>query len=276
MTLKISVIMAVYNCEKTVYEAVLSIINQTYKNIEIIICDDGSTDNTSEILEKLQCEYSFITVLKNKENEGIAKSENRCLSKAFGDFVAVMDGDDIAVNIRFEEELEFLLNNPQYDFVSGGMQCFNENGVFATMFSKPEPTLSDLYKKGGGFCHSAAMFRADVIKSAGYNEDDVFERREDYELWIRLYRLGYRGYNLNRVFHLYRKDDESYNKHRFCDKLRLIKKNMKVQKQLDLPKCCWFDIVKSLIRLFIPNSLYANIHRAYIKHRIKDKNKGDD
>lgn len=268
---KVSVIMPVYNCEKTLEQAVLSIVGQTYRNIEIIICDDGSTDGTYGLCLNLAKKYDCIRVIKNEKNLGIAKSENRCLSLAKGEFIACMDGDDYAAPDRMEREVNFLLKNPEYSFVSGGMKCFNEDGVFATIYSTKEPTLEQLYKKGGGFCHAAAMFYGDVIRKVGYNERDIFERHEDYELWIRLYRLGYKGYNLPFVFHYYRKDADSYCKHSFKDKARMLRKNIKAHKALGVKKGVFVNFLKDFIIMLIPNRLFGKLHKIYIKKRYRLK-----
>lgn len=96
--------MGVYNCADTLPEAIESIINQTYSNWELIICDDCSTDETWAVLERYQAKYpEKIKLVKNQINSKLAFSLNHCLKYATGEYVARMDGDDISVPDRFEK-----------------------------------------------------------------------------------------------------------------------------------------------------------------------------
>lgn len=114
----ISVLMGIYNCADTLEEAVECIINQTYTNWELILCDDCSTDNTSEVAAILAERDKRIVLLKNKTNMTLAPTLNKCLDVAQGKYVARMDGDDICSKDRFENEMLFLENHPEYALVS--------------------------------------------------------------------------------------------------------------------------------------------------------------
>ncbi|WFT52817.1 glycosyltransferase family 2 protein [Acinetobacter baumannii] len=105
----ISVLIPVYNVEAFVKEAVSSICNQTYKNIEIIVVDDCSTDNTYNIVAELAIIDPRIRLYKNDKNSKIVKTLNFALEQAKGEFIARMDGDDISTPERLEKQLEFLL-----------------------------------------------------------------------------------------------------------------------------------------------------------------------
>ena len=110
---KISIIMGIYNCEKTLPEAIESILAQTYTNWELIMCDDCSTDNTYSIAKKYQEKYTDkIILVRNNENCRLAYSLNHCLKYASGKYIARMDGDDISLPHRFERQIEFLEKNP--------------------------------------------------------------------------------------------------------------------------------------------------------------------
>ena len=90
---KVSVIVTVYNTEKYVEECIISLINQTYKNIEVILIDGGSTDKTPEICHEYEKEYENIRVV-HKENEGVSAARNRGIEEATGDYILFVDGDD--------------------------------------------------------------------------------------------------------------------------------------------------------------------------------------
>lgn len=125
---KVSVILPVYQGEKTVRMAVKSIIKQTYKNIELIIINDGSIDGTEEIIYKMMKKYSQIKYIKNAENRGVYFSRNIGLKESAGDFITMQDADDISDNYRIEKSIghiiqggfEFILANGQYILELGG------------------------------------------------------------------------------------------------------------------------------------------------------------
>src|SRR5690625_1613346 len=113
----VSVIMGVYNSEKTIERCINSILEQSYKKWELIICDDGSSDSTYEIVKSFTDRFSNIVLIKNNTNKGLAYSLNRCLDVARGEYIARMDADDIAISNRFQKQVDFLNANPEYDVV---------------------------------------------------------------------------------------------------------------------------------------------------------------
>ena len=114
MNKKVSIIMGIYNCASTLPEAIDSIINQTYNNWELIMCDDGSVDNTYEIADKYRNQYpKKIVLLKNEKNMGLNYTLNECLKHSSGEYIARMDGDDLSLPTRLEKEVAFLENNTQ-------------------------------------------------------------------------------------------------------------------------------------------------------------------
>lgn len=123
----ISVLMPVYNVDKYIHNAVLSIQKQSYSSIEIIIIDDFSTDKTFSILESIAKMDSRIKLFKNSENLGITKTLNKAFTYATGDFIARMDGDDICESDRFDKKMEYLVNNPQKALVGCSLISIDEN-----------------------------------------------------------------------------------------------------------------------------------------------------
>lgn len=119
---KVSIIMGIYNCGNTLEESINSILNQTYRNWELILCDDGSTDNTYEVAKKYAEKFpDKIILLKNECNKGLNITLNRCLRQATGELIARQDGDDISMPERFEKEIEILLRKPEFKIVSSAM-----------------------------------------------------------------------------------------------------------------------------------------------------------
>ena len=112
---KISIIMGIYNCSETLPEAIDSIIAQTYENWELIMCDDASTDDTYKIAEEYKNKYSDkIILIRNEKNSRLAFSLNHCLKYASGKYVARMDADDVSVPKRFEKQINFLKEHPDF------------------------------------------------------------------------------------------------------------------------------------------------------------------
>ena len=108
MNEKVSVIMSVYNSEQTLVNSIESIINQTYSNLEILICDDCSTDDSLKILETYESQDKRIQIIKNKENIGLTKSLNKLINKATGKYIARQDADDVSLEYRIETLISVL------------------------------------------------------------------------------------------------------------------------------------------------------------------------
>ena len=127
----VSVIIPVYNHEKYVQETIKSIINQTYKNIELLMLDDGSKDNSfAKTLElKEECEKRFVrVVMETKENEGTKATTNKLFELASGKYVYLIASDDLAKPNAIQKELEFLENNPDYVLAVGDDEVIDKNG----------------------------------------------------------------------------------------------------------------------------------------------------
>lgn len=126
----VSVIIPAYNHENYIQETIKSIINQTYKNIELIIIDDGSKDNTWQKIKELEeeCKKRFVNVyFETKENEGTCKILNKLISKSSGDFIYLIASDDISKPQAIEKEISFLSNNPDCVLVVGDNELIDKN-----------------------------------------------------------------------------------------------------------------------------------------------------
>ena len=189
--------MGIFNCSSTLSEAIDSIINQTYTNWELIMCDDGSKDETKKVAEEYVKRFpDKMKLLVNEKNMGLNFTLNKCLKESQGEYIARMDGDDISLPYRFEKEVEFLENNPEFSIVSSGMILFDESGDWGEIKVKKEPVNSD-FLQGTPFCHAPCIVRREAYLAVdGYSVDKKFLRVEDYHLWVKMYALGYKGFNL--------------------------------------------------------------------------------
>ena len=204
---KVSLIMAAYNAEATIRESIDSILNQTFKDWEFIICDDGSTDATWEILQGYAQRYpeQFI-VIQNEKNQKLPYSLNRCLEHAEGEYVARMDADDRSSPMRLEKQVAFLDANPEMDVVGTGMSCFDGDRETGVRFppKKPGPEIIGL---GVPFCHATIMMKRSVYQAlGGYSLEPYVLRCEDVDLWMRFFAAGYKGANLPEPLYEVRED----------------------------------------------------------------------
>ena len=196
---RISVLMGAYNCAATIGKSIEAIQAQTFTDWEIIICDDGSSDDSVEIIQKYAKEDARIRLIANDCNYGLSYTLNRCIEQANGELCARMDGDDLCDPERFEKQVRFLEENPQYGFVSTTMKRFDEKGVYKIpSTAEPyEPTKKD-YIKGSPFCHAPVMIRKEAYLAVnGYRVIKKTLGVEDYDLWFRLYAKGIKGCILN-------------------------------------------------------------------------------
>ncbi len=258
---KVSVLMGIYNCENTLEQAVMSIINQTYSNWELIMCDDFSQDGTYEKALELARRDNRILVLKNSVNLGLNKTLNKCLSKATGNYVARMDGDDDCLPDRFKTQIQFLKNNPGYAIVSSPMILFDENGEWGRTTAKEKPTAEDVVS-GSPICHAPVMMTMECLKKVnGYTEDKRMLRVEDVNLWIKLYAAGYKAYNLKEPYYRMRNDKNALNRRKYKYRVNSTYVRLKGCKQLHLNGKYYLKSFKPMIVGIIPANIRNIIKR---------------
>jgi len=181
---KISVVMPLYNAEKYVEKTIRSILNQTYKDFELIIVDDCSTDNSVQVVESIQ--DNRIKLFRNEENKGIAYTRNRALENSSGKYIAIMDDDDIAPEYRFEVAMDFMDRNPHIDVVGGNTCIIDENdavvGIFPQAIRNPKLVKAQLML-GNIFGNSTALIRREFIEKHHIRYKHNMYGAEDYRFW---------------------------------------------------------------------------------------------
>lgn len=259
---KVSVLMGIYNCASTLQEALDSLYAQTFQDFDIILCDDGSSDNTYQIAAENASKHNNIILLKNDQNLKLAATLNHCLKYADGEYVARMDGDDISLPERFEKEVEFLDNHSEFAIVSCPMFYFDSDGVFGEGTAIQAPTKND-FGRGTPFCHAPSMMRTSVLREiGGYTCAKRVERMEDFYLWYQFYKRGYKGYNLNEPLYKMRDGRDAVSRRRIKNRLLGMMTDIEVFNGLKLPiKYSVKSVVKNVIILLIPSSLYQRIHK---------------
>lgn len=254
--------MGIYNCSTTLEEAIESLLNQTYTNWNLIMCDDGSKDNTYSVAEAYKKKYpDKIVLIKNNENKGLNYTLNHCLKYADGEYIARMDGDDISLPERFKKEVAFLDNHPDYAIVSTPMIYFDENGEFRRGKGNGEPSL-DSFAKGTPFCHAPCMVRKIAYeKVEGYTLSDKRLRVEDWDLWIRMYEAGYKGFVLDEALYMMRDDRNAYSRRKFRYRINEARVGCMAVTKFNLSKRNYIFALRPILVGLLPNSLYKILHQ---------------
>lgn len=198
----VSVLMPAFNSELYIAEAIESILNQTYSNFELIIFDDGSTDNTRAVIENYS-DSRIVKVLSDK-NYGVVRARNEMIDLAKGQYIALMDADDIAEPTRFEKQVKSI-ERGDCD-LCGSAQWVRDETTHQLKTSKDNFTDADLRALLSvycGLCNSAMMGKAEIFKQLKY--DTKISTSEDYYLWIRMAAAGYRFQNLKERLITYRR-----------------------------------------------------------------------
>ena len=212
----VTVIMGVYNCKnfEMLKNSVMSIINQTYKDWEFIICDDGSTNNTLDMLHEIALLDKRIRIIGYKDNKGLSNALNFCLKEAKGKYIARQDDDDISFGERLEEQINFLETHKEYSIVGAMANVYDDNGVCGRYDVVEKPTKSN-FLWNSPFIHPVMLIvKSDLVRVGGYRVSKETRRCEDYDLWMRMYAAGMKGYNLQKVLFNYRIVNDYTNKYR--------------------------------------------------------------
>lgn len=262
--------MGVYNCSKTLREAIDSILAQTYTNWEFIICDDGSTDETLAIAKEYAEEDPVrFLVIRNEQNMGLNHTLNRCLKLASGDYIARMDGDDISAPDRFEKEAAILEAHPEYAIVSSHMTTFDENGDWGCVKTLERPQIRDFPTHVPMFCHAPCMIRREAfIEVNGYTEDKRLLRVEDYHLWYKLYAKGYRGYNIQEPLYQMRDDRNARHRRTASSRINGIYATFVGFHMVHLPVWMYLYAVRNaaveIAKMMMPGFVYDYFHKKKI------------
>ena len=200
--------MPAYNAENYIAESILSIINQTYQNWELIIINDGSTDRTAQIIQQFLQNNSRVQLSDNGSNKGLIFTRNKGLECAKGKYIANLDSDDIANSDRLEKQVAFLEKNTEYVLLGSACSHIDEKGnkIASVQRNIPNEHLKTLLLFSNYFINSSVMMRADQAKTLHYAEG--FAPAEDYQFFSKLCQLGHIG-NLNEELVEYRIHDQN-------------------------------------------------------------------
>lgn len=202
----VSVIMPLYNCEAYVSEAIESVINQSYPNIELIIVDDCSTDASYKTAEKYTCD-ARVKLFKNDVNQGAARTRTAALKHANGSFVAYMDSDDVWLPTKIEEQIKYM-RQEDASMCFTAYETILEDGSHINYVYVPHKISYREFLKNTITCSHTIMFdlRKIPLDSLMSPSDRVeYDYPEDLDTWLRILNQGEIGYGLNQVLAQYRK-----------------------------------------------------------------------
>ncbi len=202
----VSVLMPVYNARAYIAEAIESLLDQSYQNLEIVIIDDGSTDGSERVVEKYIKNDSRIRLWR-QSNGGIVQALNLGINLCKGEYVARADADDICRRGRIETQLRFLVENTEYGIVGSWVKLFGAKNEIWHHRKEDNFIRNMMFFKTCGFSHSSVMFRKSVLDEFRYNSE--FPHVEDVELFMRVSReSAWKFANIPEVLVDYRTHEE--------------------------------------------------------------------
>lgn len=239
-----------------------SVLNQDYRDLELILFDDGSSEQFREDIAQLELLDERIVILSSESNKGLAHGLNMCLERVQGEYIARMDADDYSVDSRIGKQLKFLEENHDYGWCGTDAIVFDDIGEWGIANRPRRPENEDFYKYSP-YIHPSVMFRSSVLKSAGgYCEDKECLRCEDLELFARLHAMGLRGYNIHENLYGYRVDRNEYHSRNMSNRLSELKVRWRIYKMLNLKGIrCVLAILRPVIAGVIPIRLRRMIKR---------------
>lgn len=183
----VSVVMPIYNADAYLRKAIESILAQSFRDFELIVIDDGSTDTSLEIIKSYFDKR--IRLIKKQNNSGIIDSLNKGIRVASGKYIARMDADDISLPNRLKLQIDFLEINSNHALVGTTIEAIDNNGNSIDVY--PEPTEDDDLKKGllvrNVFAHGSTMMRTEIVRKVGGYTSFALHA-EDYDLWTKIAR----------------------------------------------------------------------------------------
>lgn len=270
---RVSVVMAVYNAGKRAVldMTIQSIVEQTLQDWELLICDDGSADETPQWLAQWAKTEPRIRVMRNETNQKAAFSRNRCIREARGEFIAIMDADDACGPERLSVQLDFLRTHPQYAFVGLKGQMFHRTpgDMEKTYWFCPAPEPKD-FLMTLPFVHASLMLRKEaIIAAGGYQTGRHTVRSEDYDLLMRMYTQGMRGANIDDALYFIREDEGTYQRRKY--RYRFVEAWVKLRgfAQLGLMPRGIPYAVKPLVVGVVPIGLLEKLKHKYYGKEMK-------
>ncbi|WP_195467402.1 glycosyltransferase [Clostridium sp. D43t1_170807_H7] len=258
---KVSILMGIYNCNnpKELEDSVKSIINQTFTDWELIICNDGSIDNTLHILNQIAKMDNRIRVVSYNKNQGLAYALNYAYKFAKGEYIARQDGDDISYPQRISKQIEYLDKNNDIDFVGTIADVYDNNGIWGTFSLVENPQIHD-FLWNSPFIHPSILMRRIAFEKAGlYRVSWETRRCEDYDLFMAMYSCGSKGANIQEKLYKYKVENGNKKYRKMRDRLEESVVRMKGFRKMNIGIKGIPYIFKPIIIGLIPQKIFGKI-----------------
>lgn len=258
---EVTVLMSVYKEEnEEIKEAIESILKQSFNNFEFLIIDDGQEERIQKLIKGFN--DPRIKLIINDSNMGLARSLNKGIELAKGEYIVRMDADDISYPDRIEKQYNFVKKNPQYAVIAGKADIFDQNGIYGTIgkFGKVEKKQ---LVKGTPFIHPTMLIKKDYIKQIGGYPN--YRRAQDYAMIMKLYSKGFKGYIMDDILIKYRMDKNGYKKKKFKYRIMEMKIRAKYYKELKVPLINYIYVLKPIIIGLIPKKIQMIYHNKRMK-----------
>lgn len=258
----VSVVIPMKNAQSTIEKCILSMENQSYKPLEIIICDDGSTDGSPDVVEKLKNKFDNIKLLRNDTSKGAANARNQCIAESRYDYIAMQDADDWSDEKRIEKEMTFLFEHEEYVMVASGCYRVNETGEKKADIQKEYVEKEDLVW-GGHFIHASCIFKKEALLSVGgYTDNKYTKRDQDYHLLMKLYAKGYKLYNMQECLYYYLSTQDTYTRQIDFSKVKgLMWIRYDGYKRNKMPLWAYLYVFKPLVACLIPRKIMLKYYK---------------
>lgn len=208
----VSIITPMYNSERYIVSTIESVLDQTYKNWEMIIVDDCSTDSSSEIAKSYSEKDERIKYIRTEKNAGVSNARNVALKMATGSFLAFLDSDDTWEKEKLEKQIDFMKKNEYViTFTAYELMDENSNKIHKEIMVPESVDYKTLLKGNVLGCLTVIIDR----KKLGFEIKMSGERHEDYVLWLSILKKGVKAYGLNEVLAVYRKSSNSLSGNKF-------------------------------------------------------------
>lgn len=269
---KVSCGMPVYNAERYLREAIDSILGQTFEDFELVVCNDGSTDESETILRDYVKRDARVRLLDRSDNRGLIATRNEILAEMNGEYCAVMDADDIAMPDRFERQAAFLDAHPDHVLVGSRILLIDPDGhpMCALGIKETHEEIDAWHMEGhsgAAICNPTIMMRTQAARDVGGYEDGT-ACAEDYDLFLRLAEVGKLATLPDVLLH-YRQHLSSVGYQRNIEQRNAIR--LAVQKAYERRQ------IKEPVRMLdehVPNRNAAYAYRQWVEWSLRGGNMG--
>lgn len=211
----VSVIMPAYNSARTLEDAASSVLEQTYENIELLIADDDSSDDTSEICQALASKDSRVHVITNTSNQGALKTRLKAVKEAKGEWIAFLDSDDLWKPDKLSKQLA-LRDDTGCDLVYTGSSFIDENGrPFEWIMHVPERIQYRQLLRQNIISNSSVLVKKDLFVRFAPDSEDKHDMHEDFACWLGMLRAGINARGIDEPLITYRLSKSSMSGNKF-------------------------------------------------------------